>query len=248
MIWDLWDGSEVPEDNDDGTALGTATVMETMVSDRFMDNDRAAVGTDYVDFVDAALCGRPELKTSMTATIRDVSKFPYDGTPLCPQQSAQLSSFAPQPNTVQDVTMTGMVRPPLQLKLAGTRNRDNSITIVATVNLTGKLRKPPVLNVVLPENAVMEVGNVREPLTSVVSGNDQTWRREFKLRHVRGPVKVTVQSTDTGYGAKAEASWPVPKTVTKTATGLMKKIRQTTVNNIRFNEAVLLKADRTARQ
>jgi hypothetical protein len=53
MLWDLWDGVEFADDDEDGTALGTSRFLRALVSDRFLDVDRGAVGVDFVDFVDA---------------------------------------------------------------------------------------------------------------------------------------------------------------------------------------------------
>lgn len=88
MIWDLWDGVEFPDDDGDGVALGTARILKALVSDRFLDLDRGAVGVDLVDFADAILCADPGVAGALAGSLRDFHRFPYDGTPLCPASGA----------------------------------------------------------------------------------------------------------------------------------------------------------------
>lgn len=85
MLWELWDGADMPEaDADDGTALGTPVVLRAVASERFLDWDRGSGGADLVDFVDAVLCDAPDLGEPVTTTLVDGLSFPYDGEPACP--------------------------------------------------------------------------------------------------------------------------------------------------------------------
>ena len=86
MIWHLWDGKEVPEPagDKDGVALGSDSVLQAIMSKRFLNWDRGGKGSDFVDFVDAVLCSQGSLKAQATNTIKTYLGFPYDGKPGCP--------------------------------------------------------------------------------------------------------------------------------------------------------------------
>jgi len=84
MIWDLWDGGDIPEIYEpDGSTLGTAKIYKAVTSARFLNGDRGAAGADFVDFVDSVICLYPSLKDSIVGTIVGYLGFPYDGNNKC---------------------------------------------------------------------------------------------------------------------------------------------------------------------
>ena len=85
MLWHLWDGKDVPEGagGDDGMALGTGPVLAAVGSERFTQWNRGVQGADFVDFVDATICGGANLD-AVNQTVVNVLGFPYDGQPGCP--------------------------------------------------------------------------------------------------------------------------------------------------------------------
>lgn len=83
MLWHLWDGADLPDPQDDGTALGMEGVVSAITSSRFLFQDRGAQGADFVDFVDAALCLNPTLAASLLQTVIAYLGFPHDTAPLC---------------------------------------------------------------------------------------------------------------------------------------------------------------------
>ena len=164
MLWDLWDGVEFADDDADGTALGTARVLRALASDRFLDLDRGAAGVDFVDFADAVLCAEPGLKASMTATVRDVLKFPWDGMPLCP--GARAASAGPWPAAPAGPAWErGAARgalpavpgraAPLDLRLAGT-TAGGDLVLAATVTGAAGLLAGTVLRLALPDGAGLD--------------------------------------------------------------------------------------------
>ena len=86
MLWDLWDGADVPDvegaDND-GTALGTVSVLKAFGALGGASSDRGAPGVDFVDFVDRAICQQPALGQSIANTVVSYEGFPYDGNAPC---------------------------------------------------------------------------------------------------------------------------------------------------------------------
>ena len=86
MLWHLWDGKEIPEPagDKDGTALGSDAVLKALMSKRFLNWNRGATGSDFVDFVDATLCNQGSLTSQVTNTVKTYLGFPYDGKPGCP--------------------------------------------------------------------------------------------------------------------------------------------------------------------
>jgi hypothetical protein len=88
MLWDLWDGKEVPEEENsplDLVALGTPAVYSAVGSSRFLSQDRGAPGADFADFLDAVICnGLTESRDSFNYMLLTLFGFPYDDQPSCP--------------------------------------------------------------------------------------------------------------------------------------------------------------------
>jgi hypothetical protein len=77
-LYNLWDGNDVAEiGDDDGIALGTASVFSAIASPRFVNLDRGAQGADLVDFVDEAICAALEMSTRISEMLSEFG-FPYN--------------------------------------------------------------------------------------------------------------------------------------------------------------------------
>ncbi|MBQ4360710.1 MAG: hypothetical protein II767_10675 [Proteobacteria bacterium] len=98
MIWDFWDGLEVadPTVPPDKVKFRAKDIYNALDSDRYKNlqyyepktsGRRTDYGTDFVDFVDALICGAYKSGNSQAASdIMDLlieRKFPYDRTPVC---------------------------------------------------------------------------------------------------------------------------------------------------------------------
>ena len=92
MLWDLFDGINVPEasDTDDGVALPLSAFTDVIFSDRYRaldryDDGRTPSGADFVDYLDAVSCDEdiaPDDAQRMHELLVQRG-FPYDGTPVC---------------------------------------------------------------------------------------------------------------------------------------------------------------------
>lgn len=99
VLWDLFDGDEIAEDNGDGVALGGRPIFEAITSSRYRSCNaynydpsggisyRTYVGTDLVDFIDAVICAaQQDGDRSLADNVMDLlidRGFPYDRTPVC---------------------------------------------------------------------------------------------------------------------------------------------------------------------
>ncbi len=84
MLFNLWDGGEVPEVGaNDGIALETATVMAAVSSERILCGDRGAKGVDFVDFLDAVACQYGFITDDLAYAVKEYFGFPYDGNKSC---------------------------------------------------------------------------------------------------------------------------------------------------------------------
>ncbi|MBQ8035789.1 MAG: hypothetical protein IJ268_02240, partial [Proteobacteria bacterium] len=96
--WDFWDGLEVPDPTipPDKVKFRTKDIYNAIASDRYINlqhyepksgGRRTEYGTDFVDFVDALICGAYKSGNfEMANGIMDLlieRKFPYDRTPVC---------------------------------------------------------------------------------------------------------------------------------------------------------------------
>ena len=238
MLWDLWDGDAFPDDDDDGTALGTSRFLRALVSDRFLDIDRGAVGVDFVDFADAVLCAEPALAASMTATLRDFLKFPYDGAPRCAAERA--ASAGPglerAPFVLPAVAASGL-RPPLEVRLAGTREGDAQ-ALTATVSVAAGLGGPLAIRVVLPDGAELVAGQAVERLPAPREA--ATWVRDYRVRGADGPVTVSVTAGGRSVGAGARASWPLEDGVRGLPSRSLRPIPPVRIGEVDVRRAVSL--------
>ncbi len=84
MLWNVWDGGDVPEapGSEDGVGLGTAAVLKAISSSRFIHGDRGYKGADLVDFLDAAICANSGVAGGIES-VMDAYGFPYDNNPTC---------------------------------------------------------------------------------------------------------------------------------------------------------------------
>ena len=261
MLWDLWDGLEFADDDADGTALGTGRFLKAMVTDRFLDMNRGAVGVDFVDFVDSVLCAEPGLKTSVTATIKDFLKFPYDGQPSCPAsaavaavpvtmpaQAGGVSAKAAWPRNPSmtwamgrdarfggDASLDGSLRPPLQVEVSGVKVGDE-VVLTATVTVTPGLRSAPILALSLPEGATLVKGAPVERLD--ISQGGMVLARTFRVRALNGQVVVAVSAGDDKSGAMARAAWPALAEVRSSGIGLARPFVPAVIDGVRHTTAI----------
>jgi hypothetical protein len=89
MLWHLWDGEEVQEDDpeQDLFSMTTTEVLATIMSSGFLDLDRGATGLDFVDYVDTLFCerGLPAVPSTdrLWRTVVMYLGFPLDWPPTC---------------------------------------------------------------------------------------------------------------------------------------------------------------------
>lgn len=234
ILWDLWDGVEFADDDADGTALGTAKFLKAMVTDRFLDMNRGAVGVDFVDFVDSVLCGDPGLKTSMTATIKDFLKFPYDGQPSCPG-SAVATNNQLNSRISDAVGFGGPARPPLEIQVSGTGAADEVVLTVSVTVAPGFIGAP-VLTVSLPAGAVLVDGRPVERVAS--SDRGFVFERTFRIKSLRGSVNVSVGAGDQNSGAVARAAWPSVSSVRSLSVDPARPIVPVTIDGVRHTASI----------
>jgi len=136
---------------------------------------------------------------------------------------------------------TGMslhVRPGMDLHLDGTEGPDGSTVLVATIRLAAGLTAPPVVRLVLPEGAELAGGSLEEVLAA--PGREVTYRREYRVRGSRGPIRVVVQSVGVARGLRVEATWPQPGSIVPAPAVQARPIPPTTVDGVRIDSAVPL--------
>ena len=91
MLYNFWDGLDIPDPTlpGDDVCLGTQGILSTLSSKRYMNFEsytnysRKTYGVDFIDFVDAMLCGvNSDVFTLITDYIVE-NEFPYDLEPDC---------------------------------------------------------------------------------------------------------------------------------------------------------------------
>jgi hypothetical protein len=220
MLWHLWDGLDVAEDEtgDDGVALGTGAVLRAVTSPRFLRGDRGAPDADFVDFVDAALCASPGRNGAVTGLLTGL-RFPYDGAPSC-------AHHAP--------------RAPLTLALSGERVGGRT-RLTATVEAVGRLPAPPVLQIALPAGATLATGAAEETLPPLAPG--ARLERVFEVAGAAAaPVDVSVSAPGPGMGAHAAAAWPAAEPAPAPAVPALRPVPPVRLFGVTLDRAVRLPA------
>jgi hypothetical protein len=86
VLWNAWDGVDLPDTSPDAVNMGTVRAYEALKAPRYANPylDRGYQGTDLVDFVDAAICVDSTLNQGLTSLLRSAG-FPYTnaGAPPC---------------------------------------------------------------------------------------------------------------------------------------------------------------------
>lgn len=183
MLWHLWDGAELPETEDDGTALGMEGVVSAITSSRFLFQDRGAEGADFVDFVDAALCLSPATAAALLETVITYLGFPHDTTPLCANR--------PEAPLAMDLSVTP----------AG-----NSWLVQATLHVRGRLPAPITLGLSLPSGARLATGSLEATLPDLSLGTAHT--HTWLVTGDPSGLYVLARTGDRLGGASAKKAWP----------------------------------------
>ena len=94
MLWDFFDGLNIqdPTQPADKVAVGSDPIFDAIASDRYIflqnyNTGRSEYGSDFVDFLDALICGlRASGDNKNADAIMDLTierQFPYDRSPVC---------------------------------------------------------------------------------------------------------------------------------------------------------------------
>lgn len=218
MIFNLWDGSDVADVGiADGIALTAQAVMGAVGSERMLCGDRAAAGADFVDFLDAVTCAAPSTVTAIKDAVSKKLGFPWDGAKTC--DTCAGAPLAPMALTVQGAPEGGAVR------------------LVASLNVGGRVRGPVVLELQLPDGAVLLEGRERELLGQVEPGT--RLERTYVVLGLTAPCRLTASSSDASSGASSSAVWPEPARI-RTAAPRLAQVRPFRVMGTTISKAVVV--------
>ncbi len=186
-LWALWDGNDGLEDGEG--ALSSTDIYRAIGSPRFLTSDRGSVGSDLVDFLDAAICLDPNDKSRRQRISDDANDagFPYDDRPNCAPHT-QSRPQTPLRVTLEPVAFDGD-RTTLRWRLEAVPGFDHPVAIRVELPDGARLFDPPPAALMddAPDTGLLVVGGLRD-----------------------APVRVTVRSGTAGMGIRAAAQWPPP--------------------------------------
>ncbi|MFZ4579124.1 MAG: hypothetical protein ACOYOB_12065 [Myxococcota bacterium] len=151
---------------------------------------------------------------------------------------ARESRPVPQTSVAQArpvVVTSQRVELPLHLTLTGSAEGDR-VTLRAVVRVTGHLPAPAILKVVLPEGAALESGLPVDRLGELAQ--DTVTERSFVVTGLKGPVRVTVESSSDAAGFEAHAQWPEAPAAAVEVAPRMEPVAPVKILGIQVDKAV----------
>ncbi len=230
-LWNLWEGRSGVE-LDDGSGLSADSIMKAVSSKRFRYNDRGFVaGSDLVDFLDSAACLDPSRAALLQGRSTDDLRFPWDGDPIC-----AADEIARQPILAAAGQARGRPLPPLGIELQVDR-QPAGLRVHARAVERGPMPGPVKL-VVEWHGGQLEADSIlAQSITSItVDGPPET---TLTLPPDAGLITARASSRGHGWGAAAQASWPVSASQAPAAPKWI-PIPRTTLSGVSIDTAVSL--------
>ncbi len=145
---------------------------------------------------------------------------------------------APKPEPVVAPVVEELVGVPMAIALEGNVDSDGRWALRTTLTVAASVSVPPVLRIILPPEAQLVSGNMKETLPA--PGVEVAHIRRFLVADATAPVRVVAGIISGGSVSTVGAQWPAREGATPIAVPPAHTVPSTPVRNVPVDQVVPL--------